>query len=85
MGALSNVRILGPPDPADRGSIVNMEIRGMDAGELSILLDKTKGIATRAGVHCCHAWYRKHNLPPTLRVSLALQHHGRGDDRRGDP
>jgi len=71
LSSFSNVRIIGPADPARRGSIVNLQIDGMDAGELSILLDKTRNIMTRAGVHCCHAWYRKHNLPPTLRVSLS--------------
>lgn len=71
LGGLSSVRIIGPPDPAHRGSIVNLQISGMDAGELSILLDKTRKIMTRAGVHCCHAWYRRHDLPATLRVSLS--------------
>jgi cysteine desulfurase / selenocysteine lyase len=71
LASLSNVRVLGPPEPAQRGSIVNLQISGMDAGELSILLDKTNHIMTRAGVHCCHAWYRKHDLPATLRVSLS--------------
>ena len=71
LSRLGNVTLVGPPDPALRGSIVNMRINGMDAGELSILLDKTRNIMTRAGVHCCHAWYRKHELPPTLRVSMS--------------
>ncbi|MDP6942677.1 MAG: aminotransferase class V-fold PLP-dependent enzyme, partial [Myxococcota bacterium] len=71
LAGLSNVSMVGPPAAEQRGSIVNMRVHGMDAGELSILLDKTKNIMTRAGVHCCHAWYRKHSLPPTLRVSLS--------------
>ena len=65
------VSILGPKEPMRRGAIINLRIEGIDAGELSILLDKTSRIMVRAGVHCCHAWYRKHKLPATLRVSLS--------------
>jgi len=44
----------------------------MDSGELSIILDESYNIMTRSGVHCCHAWYKKNRLPPSLRVSLYL-------------
>jgi cysteine desulfurase/selenocysteine lyase len=65
------MRIIGPADPALRGSIVNIALERLDAGEISILLDQSSRIMTRAGVHCCHAWFRKYKLKPTLRVSLA--------------
>ncbi|MFH2203258.1 MAG: cysteine desulfurase [Elusimicrobiota bacterium] len=72
LAGLDRFRLLGPRDPRRRGSIVNFYLDGMDSGELSILLDKTESIMTRSGVHCCHAWYRKYRLPPTLRASLAF-------------
>lgn len=69
---LPKVRILGPADPAERGGILNFIIEDMDAGELSIILDQTDNIMTRSGVHCCHAGYKRHNLPPSLRASFYL-------------
>ena len=64
------VHILGPPAAALRAGIVNFTLNGMDSGELSLLLDQTDNIMTRSGIHCCHAWYKKYNKPPSLRVSL---------------
>lgn len=67
---LSRIKLLGPRQPGLRGSIINFYIEGIDSGELSILLDKTNNIMLRSGVHCCHAWYKKHNLPTTLRAAV---------------
>ncbi|MCA9404106.1 MAG: aminotransferase class V-fold PLP-dependent enzyme [Candidatus Omnitrophica bacterium] len=69
---LPKVRILGPAAAAQRGGIINFQIDGMDAGELSIILDETDNIMTRSGVHCCHAGYKRHNLSPSLRVSFYM-------------
>jgi len=44
----------------------------MDSGELSIILNQTGAIMTRSGIHCCHSWYRKEDLPPSLRASVHL-------------
>jgi len=68
--AIPKVILLGPQDPHLRGGIINFYIQDMDSGELSILLDQTNNIMTRSGVHCCHAWYKRNNWPPTLRVSM---------------
>ena len=67
----TKVVILGPQNPELRPSIVNFYIKEKDMGEISILLDKTKSIMVRSGVHCCHAWYHHHQLKPSLRLSLA--------------
>jgi cysteine desulfurase / selenocysteine lyase len=72
LASFPQVKILGPQDPAARGSIVNFTVDDFDSGELSILLDKTRGIMTRSGVHCCHAWFHKYSLRPSLRVSLSV-------------
>lgn len=69
---LPKVRILGPPDAASRSSIVSFIVEGLDSGELSILLDKSANVMTRSGVHCCHAWFHKYDLLPSLRVSLSI-------------
>jgi cysteine desulfurase/selenocysteine lyase len=53
------------------GSILNFSLDGVNSGELSRLLDSTRRIMVRSGLMCCHAWYRKHALPTTVRISLA--------------
>jgi len=72
LSGMSRFRLLGPKDPAARGSVINFYIDGIDSGELSILLDKSENIMTRSGVHCAHAWFRKHGVTPSLRASLAF-------------
>lgn len=66
----SKIKLLGSKDPKLRAGIINFYIEGMDSGELSIILDQTNNIMTRSGLHCCHAWYKKYKLPPTLRASV---------------
>ncbi|MBI5452895.1 aminotransferase class V-fold PLP-dependent enzyme [Candidatus Gottesmanbacteria bacterium] len=67
---LPRLNLLGPKDAALRGGIINFFIDGMDSGDLSIFLDKTNNIMVRSGLHCAHAWYKKHKLVSTVRVSL---------------
>ena len=65
-----NVKIIGPLDPVKRPSIVNFTIEGLDLGQISLVLDKSHRIMVRSGVHCCHSWFHKKELRPSLRVSL---------------
>ncbi len=72
IGGLDKIRLIGPADSAARSGIINFAVEGMDAGELSILLDQTSNIMVRSGVHCCHAGYKRYRLPESVRVSLYL-------------
>ncbi|PIK14141.1 cysteine desulfurase [Halobacteriovorax sp. JY17] len=64
------VTIIGPKNPKDRPSILNFTIEGLDLGQISLVLDKSHRIMVRSGVHCCHSWFHKKGLKPSLRVSL---------------
>lgn len=68
--SLPRVNLLGPKSPRLRGGVINFYLEGMDSGELSIILDQTNNIMVRSGFHCSHPWYKKYNLPPTIRVSV---------------
>jgi cysteine desulfurase/selenocysteine lyase len=70
--SLRGVRILGPQSPDQRGSIVNLVFDSIDAREVAVILDETENIMTRGGVHCCHAWYHRYDVPASLRVSLSV-------------
>lgn len=67
-----NIEIIGPRDAELRSSIVNFLIKDKDMGEFSILLDESKNIMVRSGFHCCHAWYHKEKLQPSLRLSFSV-------------
>lgn len=72
LSELPGVRILGPQSAQQRGSIVNFLLKNVDAREAALLLDRTANFMTRGGVHCCHAWYHRYDVPPSLRVSLSI-------------
>lgn len=64
------IQLIGPKDPALRSGIFNFIIPGMDAHEVSLLLDKTYKIAVRSGEHCVHSWYRARKVKPSVRASF---------------
>lgn len=68
----SRVKLIGPEEPELRPSLINFIIDKKDMGEISLLLDKSKGIMTRSGFHCCHSWYHFKELQPSLRLSLSV-------------
>lgn len=70
--SLPGVHLLGPPDAALRGGIVNFCVDDFDPMELAVLLDQTSNIMVRAGVHCVHSWYHATGTPHSVRVSFYL-------------
>jgi cysteine desulfurase/selenocysteine lyase len=68
MQKIARVHILGD----HTGTLLNFYVEGIDSGELSIMLSKTRNIMLRSGVHCAHSWYHEEELPATLRVSLGV-------------
>lgn len=68
----SRVEILGPKDPALRNSILNFTVDGLESRALAGLLDRRQNIMVRHGKQCVHAWYNKHQLPESVRVSFAI-------------
>jgi cysteine desulfurase family protein len=49
---VENLVIYGPDIDVERGPVIPLNIKGVDAQELSFILDQHYGIATRAGMHC---------------------------------
>ena len=68
----SRVQLLGPADPAQRGSILNFHVRGLDSKALAGLLDRQQNIMVRYGKQCVHAWYNSHQIPESVRVSFGI-------------
>jgi cysteine desulfurase/selenocysteine lyase len=67
---LCDVRILGPADPAGRGSVLNFVPDRIRAMDLARLLDEVAGIMVRSGRHCVHSWFNATLTPDSVRVSF---------------
>lgn len=63
--------ILGPP-PERRGGITSFAFAGVDAHDVCLLLDESRGIAVRSGRHCVHSWFNAHGIDATVRASFYL-------------
>ena len=64
------VRVLGPSDPAERGSVVSFVVDGVHAHDVGQILDDA-GIAVRVGHHCAWPLHRALNAAATTRASFA--------------
>lgn len=70
---LQGITIYGPPAGPKRSGVVSVNLNGIDAMELSFILDNVFDIAVRAGLHCApdaHATLGTLNNGGTLRFSI---------------
>jgi len=68
--ALDRVQLVGPADPALRGSVLTFVAEGMRSEDLARVLDEGAGIMVRFGKHCVHSWFNARKVPDTVRVSF---------------
>ncbi len=66
-----DIRIFGPPDPADRGGVLSFAYRDLHPHDISQILDQY-GVCVRAGHHCAKPLMRRFGVNATARASLAL-------------
>lgn len=71
LGALDDLVIYGPTNPADRGGVIAFNYADLHAHDLGQLLDD-EGIAVRAGHHCSQPLMRKLGVAGTARASFYL-------------
>ena len=71
LAAIPQVRIIGPSDPAYRGSPVAFVVDGVHAHDVGQVLDDD-GVAVRVGHHCAAPLHRRFGLAATVRASFAV-------------
>ena len=71
LAAISGVQVYGPPDAARRAGIVAFNMAGVHAHDVAQLLAE-RGVAIRAGHHCCQPLMHSLGVPATARASFAL-------------
>ncbi|MDP7112378.1 MAG: aminotransferase class V-fold PLP-dependent enzyme, partial [Myxococcota bacterium] len=66
------LHLIGPSDPASRGSIFAFYVDGLESEALSRLLDTREGIMVRHGKLCVHAWFHEEGIPDSVRASFSV-------------
>ena len=71
IGSLPGVTVQGPPDPAERGSLVSFTVEGIHPHDLAELCNR-EAVAIRAGHHCAQPLMRRLGVPATARASFSV-------------
>jgi cysteine desulfurase/selenocysteine lyase len=71
LSGVDGLRIIGPPEPVERGATISFALRGVHPHDVSQLLDE-QGIAVRAGHHCARPVCVRYGLPATTRASFGV-------------
>jgi cysteine desulfurase/selenocysteine lyase len=69
LGNLNWLRIFGRAQ--NKGSIISFEVEGAHAHDVSTILDR-RGVAVRAGTHCCEPLLARFGVTSTCRASFAI-------------
>jgi cysteine desulfurase/selenocysteine lyase len=66
------VRPLKPLDPDLRGGIFSFNIDGLSAHDVAMIMDNSKNIMMRSGMHCCHPYFHARGLEGCARASVYI-------------
>ncbi len=69
---IDDVELIGPRNYELRPSIFSFNVKKFSALDIAGILNSSKKICIRAGAHCVHSWFNKHNLKGSARASLYL-------------
>ena len=73
--ALADVRgisLIKPKDPDLRGGIFSFNIEGLSAHDIAMILDNSKNIMMRSGMHCCHTYFHSRGIDGCARASVYI-------------
>ena len=73
--ALADVRgisLIKPKDPNLRGGIFSFNIEGLSAHDIAMILDNSKNIMMRSGMHCCHTYFHSRGIDGCARASVYI-------------
>lgn len=68
---LDYIKVIGPKDSLRRGGLITFMVEGVHPHDVASLLDN-KGIAIRAGHHCCQPLMTYLKAPASCRVSFGI-------------
>jgi cysteine desulfurase / selenocysteine lyase len=71
LNEIEGLRVVGPPNAADRGGLASFAIEGMHPHDVAELADRG-GVCIRAGHHCAQPLMRCLGLSATARASVGI-------------
>jgi cysteine desulfurase / selenocysteine lyase len=71
LGAIDEITLHGPSDPAQRGALVSFVLDGVHPHDVAEILGR-QGICVRAGHHCCQPLMRRLGVGATSRASFGV-------------
>ncbi|MEM0360354.1 MAG: cysteine desulfurase [Candidatus Diapherotrites archaeon] len=69
---IEKISLTGVINAKKRTGITSFNLKGLDSHDIAILLDESKKIAVRSGMHCAHSWFNARKIPGCVRASLYL-------------
>jgi len=72
LAGVERVRILGPERAEERHGVLNFQLQGTPSEHVARILDESRNIMVRAGVHCAHSWYHARGEETSVRASFYL-------------
>lgn len=69
---VEGVGLIGPEDPNLRGGIFSFNVRGLSPHDVAMILDNSKNIMMRSGMHCCHPLFHALKMQGCARASVYL-------------
>ncbi len=72
LAEVPGVKILKPADPNLRGGIFSFNIDGLSAHDVAMIMDNSKNIMLRSGMHCCHPYFHARGIDGCARASSYL-------------
>jgi cysteine desulfurase/selenocysteine lyase len=69
---LPKLSLVGPRDPALRGSIFSFNLGGMSSHDIAMILDDMASVMVRSGMHCAHPFFLSRKLNGCARASFYI-------------
>ncbi len=67
---IPGVSIVGPADPDSRSGILSFTVDGLSPHDIAMILDSSRNIAIRSGMHCCHSFFNARSIEGCARASM---------------
>lgn len=69
---VEGVNVVGPEDPNLRGGMYSFNVRGLSPHDVAMILDNSRNIMIRSGMHCCHPLFRALGTDGCARASAYI-------------
>lgn len=69
---LDGLELVGPPDPNLRAGIFSFNLKGLSPHDVAMILDSSRDIMVRSGMHCCHPFFHAMGMEGCARASVYL-------------